>query len=1297
MNVHDPGPPWPLGESEMARLIREHDWGATPAGAIERWPERLRVAVEMMLADPRPASLAVARGRTFLFNDAAARLYGSRAPRLLGVPLPQAFPSYPAVAGFYDRAFAGEAGEVRAMPLAVTEEGREVFDATLLPVGDGAGGVLAVLATSVEVGGRLRTEMALRESEARFRTLTEAAPALIWWNDAEGSNTFVNQHFRDYTGLAPEAIAGGAWQALVHPDDAGPYVAGYLEAVRGRRAWQDRNRIRRHDGAWRSFENHARPVFGPRGAYLGHIGVSLDVTESLAAAEALRQSEARQAFLLTLSDAMRPLTDPVAIQEAACRVLGEHLKVDWAQYSAIDVEGGLISNVRDYYRGSDRPSHVGACPLDNYPVHAEAWRAGRPVAVADAAADPTLSEGERSGLLACGVRAALTAPLVRGGAPVVVMAALSASPRPWSPEEVGLLEETAERTWGAVERARAEAALRESEERYRTLFETMGEGFVVGELIRDARGKAVDFRYLELNPAVERLVGWNAKETVGRLMSDMIPAAETRYWVNGFETIVATGSSSEFEHFHESLGQWFRANATPVGADRIAVVCQNVTARKRAELSRRESEKRHAFLLKLSDDFRAHPDEEAVGRTCVEAMARHMGLDRCYITELSGELNRGLAGPEYGTPGLPPISGVHPYTSYLGTMRNLMDGESFVTSDVDQDPRLSETDKASIAAGLGLRAMISAPLCKGGGNSIWALTVGTAEPRAWTGDDLRLVQEVGERTWAAIQRARAEAVLRESEALQAGQAEAFQAALGGAPLEEALDALLRAASARFGDVRGAFYVLEPGGATLRLVAGMGGGYAQDVNGFGVGIDPLACGLAAAPGQPIIPPDARKEPAREPWPRRAETQGCRGVWSIPVPPSKGPALGTLALYFEHPREATREDRAFADTLAKAAAIIVSRHQEAQDRVRAEAALRDTEERLRSFGEASSDVLWIRDAETLAWEYLSPAFERIYGLSRDEALRGDTMGNWIELIVPEDRARAQGEIEKVRRGEPVTFEYRITRPSDGEVRLLRNTDFPIRDAAGRIIRIGGVGHDATEEQAAAERLRVLVHELQHRTRNLMGVVQSVTNRTLAGSDSLEDFQGRIRDRLGALARVNGLLSRLKEGDRISFDELIRTELKGHGVINGQDHGPQVDLHGPAGLRLRSSQVQTLALGLHELATNALKYGALSHPEGRLDVGWSLIPGPDGQRRLRVDWRERNGTDAGLSPGNPGEEATDGTPPRRRGYGRELIEQALPYQLGAETTYELTPEGVRCTITLPLSSTLGAGGPDLEDDRA
>jgi two-component sensor histidine kinase len=221
---------------------------------------------------------------------------------------------------------------------------------------------------------------------------------------------------------------------------------------------------------------------------------------------------------------------------------------------------------------------------------------------------------------------------------------------------------------------------------------------------------------------------------------------------------------------------------------------------------------------------------------------------------------------------------------------------------------------------------------------------------------------------------------------------------------------------------------------------------------------------------------------------------------------------------------------------------------------------------------------------------------------------------------------------------------------------------------------IGQDVTERQATAERLQVLVAELQHRTRNLLSVVSAVSERTAAGAKSFEDYLARFRARLGALARVNSLLSRLKVADRITFDQLIEAELRAHGVIDGEGQGEQVRLRGPKGVRLRSSTVQTFALALHELATNALKHGALSRPEGRLEVIWDLEALPEDHQRLQVEWRE-TGVPPDLGP--------DGEAPPQ-GYGRRLIERALPYQLGAETSYELRPEGVRCIITLPVSST-------------
>jgi two-component sensor histidine kinase len=200
-------------------------------------------------------------------------------------------------------------------------------------------------------------------------------------------------------------------------------------------------------------------------------------------------------------------------------------------------------------------------------------------------------------------------------------------------------------------------------------------------------------------------------------------------------------------------------------------------------------------------------------------------------------------------------------------------------------------------------------------------------------------------------------------------------------------------------------------------------------------------------------------------------------------------------------------------------------------------------------------------------------------------------------------------------------------------------------------------------------MLVAELQHRTRNLMGVVRSMADKTARLSADLPDFRARFRDRLEAMARVQGLLSRLDDIDRVSFDYLIRAELS---ALDGSSE--RVTLNGPSGVRLRSSTVQMLAMALHELATNAVKYGALGQPHALLGITWSVEPsGQRGKPWLHIDWRESG---VAMPPETPA----------RRGWGRDLIEQALPYQLGARTSLTLGPDGVHCSISIPTSDSVG-----------
>ncbi len=207
---------------------------------------------------------------------------------------------------------------------------------------------------------------------------------------------------------------------------------------------------------------------------------------------------------------------------------------------------------------------------------------------------------------------------------------------------------------------------------------------------------------------------------------------------------------------------------------------------------------------------------------------------------------------------------------------------------------------------------------------------------------------------------------------------------------------------------------------------------------------------------------------------------------------------------------------------------------------------------------------------------------------------------------------------------------------------------------------------------------VTELRHRTRNLMAVVQVATARKLRRVSTPEQLGCCIDDRLSALARVQRLLSRRETGTRIPFDLLLRELLSAHVELARPEEKGKINLDGPENVPLRSATVQTFVLALHELATNADKYGAMSNRVDWLSIAWGVVQHEAQGPRSRVDGREQDVSGVGAA----------GAPAEGGGYGRELIERALPYQLGARATYDFEPDGIHCTIEVPALAELETG---------
>ena len=345
------------------------------------------------------------------------------------------------------------------------------------------------------------------------------------------------------------------------------------------------------------------------------------------------------------------------------------------------------------------------------------------------------------------------------------------------------------------------------------------------------------------------------------------------------------------------------------------------------------------------------------------------------------------------------------------------------------------------------------------------------------------------------------------------------------------------------------------------------------------------------------------------------------------------------------------------------MLALKHQET-----AEALLSEARERSRQPLEGVSQSTWEMDAAGAVQEG-SPSWRTYTGQDT-----GTEVGNgWLAAIHGDDRARVAAHRDgAIRDRGVVDMDFRLWHAASDDWRWANLRAAPQIDAEGTLLRWIGTSIDIHARKIAEmalaernealrdreERLHLLVAELQHRVRNILTVVRSVFSRSAEASDDLESLVDHYDGRLAALARTQVTVTQGEQGTA-DLENIVRDELLSVAVVDG----PRVVIDGPDVL-LPSKIAELLGLAVHELATNAVKYGAFKIPDGRLDVTWRLAD----DRTLDFRWRER---------GVP----TVAVGSLREGFGRELLEKVLPYQLGATTVFDLRGGGLSCEITLRL----------------
>lgn len=328
----------------------------------------------------------------------------------------------------------------------------------------------------------------------------------------------------------------------------------------------------------------------------------------------------------------------------------------------------------------------------------------------------------------------------------------------------------------------------------------------------------------------------------------------------------------------------------------------------------------------------------------------------------------------------------------------------------------------------------------------------------------------------------------------------------------------------------------------------------------------------------------------------------------------------------------------------------------ERKRAERALAERNAQLALAGKAGRVGSYASDVDTGVMQ-ISEGYAAIHGLP--EGTIETTRSQWQARLHPDDleqveERRRQAFIDRQRE---FSIEYRIVRPN-GELRWIEARGVIAYDDDGRAQRIVGADIDATERKQGEERQRLLLAELDHRVKNALATVRAVVSRTLDASRSAPDFVAALEGRIQSMARAHEFLSSSR-WQGISVGDLVRCELAPYAASN------TLEIDGRKAI-LNPDASPGVAMVLHELVTNAAKYGALSTPNGRVSVRWDQRPEGKLPAPLILEWQEIGG------------------PPvrdlSRTGLGTSTIRELIPYELGGTVDFTLDQTGVRCRLEIP-----------------
>jgi PAS domain S-box-containing protein len=460
----------------------------------------------------------------------------------------------------------------------------------------------------------------------------------------------------------------------------------------------------------------------------------------------------------SITDNLNQLSSTDDITRVACATLKQEFDVSRVLVAVVDENTNEVTGIADS-RDSNLGCALGTRRLSDFASEdtLRELRSGRIVAIDDITTDPRIAPSADA-FAVLGAQALLISPhTIEGRLDLVIMLQHS-RPHTWSGDEIDGLRDLVARIYPRLERVRAEERLRASEERYRTLFSSIDEGFGVAEVFFDDDGRPIDYRMLEVNHHFEPMTGISAKEALsGKGIREVAPDLEEK-WYQIYGHVAATGESVRFVESSDALNRWFDVYAFRLGKPelrQVAILFNDITKRTLAEKALRESEARKTYLLALSDRLRPIANPIEIQRAATAVLGEHLGVSRVFYGEIDAETNMLTVTADYFLTGAPTIVGRHDLSNFGSiVVDTLTSGQTLVFNDSESMPELAREERVSYRM-ISVRSGIAVPLIKEGRLTA-VLAVHQTTARSWARNEIDLIEETAERTWAAVERTRAE-------------------------------------------------------------------------------------------------------------------------------------------------------------------------------------------------------------------------------------------------------------------------------------------------------------------------------------------------------------------------------------------------------------------------------------------------------------------------------------------------------------------------------------------------------------